>query len=116
MSGQLIIKWAEKTVNNYLNDLLKTEDEDYVVAMDTDSVYITMDKFVKQIFPEDTPKEKIIDFLSKAESKIEEALAEGFKDLADYTNAFQQKMEMESRSYCRSTFKCQEKIHSQCTR
>ena len=94
MSGQLIIKWAEKTVNNYLNDLLKTEDEDYVVAMDTDSVYITMDKFVKQIFPEDTPKEKIIDFLSKAESKIEEALAEGFKDLADYTNAFQQKMEM----------------------
>ena len=94
MSGQLIIKWAEKTVNNYLNDLLKTEDEDYVVAMDTDSVYITMDKFVKQIFPEDTLKEKIIDFLSKAESKIEEALAEGFKDLADYTNAFQQKMEM----------------------
>ena len=90
----MIIKWAEKTVNNYLNDLLKTEDEDYVVAMDTDSVYITMDKFVKQIFPEDTPKEKIIDFLSKAESKIEEALAEGFKDLADYTNAFQQKMEM----------------------
>ena len=94
MSGQLIIKWAEKTVNGYLNDLLKTENEDYVVAMDTDSVYITMDKFVNQIFPEDTPKEKVIDFLSKAESKIEEALAEGFKDLADYTNAFQQKMEM----------------------
>ena len=40
MSGQLIIKWAEKTVNNYLNDLLKTDNEDYVVAMDTDSVYI----------------------------------------------------------------------------
>ena len=60
-------------------------------AIDTDSVYITINKFVKQIFPEDTPKEKIIDFLS-TESKIEETLAEYFKDLTDYTNAFQQKM------------------------
>ena len=94
MSGQLIIKWAEKTVNEYLNKILKTENEDYVIAIDTDSVYITMDKFVNQIFPEDTPKEKIIDFLTKAESKIEEALADGFLELAEYTNAFQQKMEM----------------------
>jgi len=94
MSGQLIIKWAEKTVNEYLNKILKTDNEDYVIAMDTDSVYITMDKFVNQIFPEDTPKEKIIDFLTKAESKIEEALADGFLELAEYTNAFQQKMEM----------------------
>ena len=39
-------------------------------------------------------KEKIIDFLTKAETKIEEALASGFEDLAEYTNAFQQKMEM----------------------
>ena len=114
--NELIIKWAEKTVNNYLNDLLKTEDEDYVVAMDTDSVYITMDKFVKQIF-EDTPKEKIIDFLSKAESKIEEALAEGFKDLADYTNAFQQKMEMGREVIAdRGIWTVKKKIHSQCTR
>ena len=50
MSGQLIIKWAEKTVNEYLNKILKTENEDYVIAIDTDSVYITMDKFVNQIF------------------------------------------------------------------
>jgi DNA polymerase elongation subunit (family B) len=94
LSGQLVIKWAEKTVNDYLNDLLKTENEDYVVAMDTDSVYITMDKFVKQIFPEDTPKDKVIEFLSKAEAKIEEALDKGFEDLKEYTNAFQQKMQM----------------------
>ena len=43
MSGQMIIKWAEKTVNNYLNETLKTDNEDYVIAMDTDSVYITCD-------------------------------------------------------------------------
>ena len=62
--------------------------------MDTDSVYITMDEMVKQIFPEDTPKDKIIDFLRKSEGQIEQVLADGFKDLAQYTNAFQQKMQM----------------------
>jgi len=93
-SGQLVIQWAEKTINNYLNEILKTDDEDYVIAMDTDSVYITMDKLVSQIFPEDTPREQIIDFLVKAESKIEAVLKTGFEELADYTNAFQQKMQM----------------------
>ncbi len=93
MSGQMIIKWAEKTINDYLNTVLKTDDEDYVIAMDTDSVYITMDKLVQQIMP-DAPKDKVIDFLSKAEGQIEDVLAKGFDDLAEYTNAFQQKMEM----------------------
>lgn len=93
LSGQMIIKWSEKTINEYLNKILKTDNEDYVIAMDTDSVYITMDKFVNQIMP-DAPKDKIVDFLSKAETQIEKVLAEGFDELADYTNAFQQKMQM----------------------
>ena len=74
--------------------MLKTDNKDYVIAIDTDSVYITMDDMVKQIFPEDTPKEKIIDFLTKAESQLEDVIANGYQDLADYTNAFQQKMQM----------------------
>jgi len=94
LSGQLVIQWAEKTINEYLNKVLKTEDEDYVIAIDTDSVYITMDKLVSQVLPEDTPKDKVIDFLSKAEGQIESVLEKGFVDLAQYTNAFQQKMEM----------------------
>jgi len=93
LSGQLVIQWAEKTINKYLNELLNTDNEDYVIAMDTDSIYITMDKFVNQIMP-DAPKDKIVDFLSKAEKQIEKVLAEGFDELAEYTNAFQQKMEM----------------------
>ena len=83
LSGQLSIQWkAEKTINKYLNQILKTENKDYVIAIDTDSVYITMDEMVKQIFPEDTPKEKIIDFLTKAESQLEEVIADGYEDLA----------------------------------
>ena len=73
-SGQLVIKWAEKTINEYLNSVLKTEDKDYVVAMDTDSVYITMDEMVKQIFPEDTPKDKIIDFLESLKDRLNKFL------------------------------------------
>ena len=93
-SGQLVIKWAEKIVNRYLNKILKTDNEDYVIAIDTDSIYLTMDKFVNTVMPDETDRNKIIDFLSKAESKIEDVLDEGFEELADYVNAFQQKMEM----------------------
>ena len=89
-SGQLVIKWSEKIVNEYLNKILKTDNEDYVIAMDTDSIYLTMDKFVETVMPGETDKDKICDFLSKAESKIEDVLDAGFEDLADYTNAYQQ--------------------------
>ena len=93
-AGQLVIKWSEKIVNRYLNKILKTDNEDYVIAIDTDSIYLTMDKFVNTVMPDETDRNKIIDFLSKAESKIEDVLDEGFQELADYVNAFQQKMEM----------------------
>jgi len=95
MSGQLIIKTAEKSINTWMNNLLKTEDKDYVIAMDTDSVYITFDDLVSKVFPEDTPRGKICDFLNTiAIDKVEGVLAKGYDELADYTNAFQQKMEM----------------------
>ena len=92
-AGQLSIRWAEKVVNEYLNKILKT-DEDYVIAIDTDSVYITMDKFVEAVMPGEEDKNKIVEFLSKVEKTIEDVLEKGFEDLADYTNAFEQKMEM----------------------
>jgi hypothetical protein len=95
MSGQYVIKTAEKTINNWMNNVLKTEDEDYVIAMDTDSVYITFDKLVSQVFPEDTDKDKIINFLDTiGRDKVENVLSKGYDELAEYTNAFQQKMEM----------------------
>jgi DNA polymerase elongation subunit (family B) len=95
MSGQLVIKVAEKTINTWMNNVLKTDDEDYVIAMDTDSVYITFDKLVSQVFPKDTDKDKIINFLDTiGREKVESILSKGYDELAEYTNAFQQKMEM----------------------
>ena len=49
MSGQLSIRWIEKEFNRYFNDLLKTKDLDYVIASDTDSVYINMEPLVKRL-------------------------------------------------------------------
>ena len=94
-AGQMIIKTAENTINTFLNDTLGTKDEDYVIAMDTDSIYVSFDKMVQHIFPANTPKSKIVDFLNNAgQDKILDVLTKGYDELADYTNAFQQKMVM----------------------
>ena len=94
-SGQLSIKWIEKKLNEYLNNILKTENEDYVVYGDTDSVYITFEKLVGKLFPEGTDSTKIVDFLnSVATDKIEPFIEESYKELADYLNAYDQKMFM----------------------
>ena len=94
-SGQLSIKWIEKEINRFLNELLKT-DQDYVVAVDTDSVYITMDNLVKSVFGDNiTDKTKVIDFLDKVCSeKMEKIIDESYQKLKDYMNAYDQKMVM----------------------
>jgi DNA polymerase elongation subunit (family B) len=96
-SGQLSIRWIEKEINKYLNNLLKPEEEkDYVVAVDTDSVYIRMDDLVKQVFGDNVEdKTKIVNFLDKVCSeKMEKIIEKSYQGLADYVNAFDQKMVM----------------------
>jgi len=96
-SGQLSIRWIEKEINKYLNNLLKPEEEkDYVVAVDTDSVYIRMDDLVKQVFGDNVKdKTKIDNFLDKVCSeKMEKIIEKSYQGLADYVNAFDQKMVM----------------------
>jgi DNA polymerase elongation subunit (family B) len=94
-AGQLSIRWIEKCVNQYMNKLLKTEDEDYVVAIDTDSVYIRFDKLVSQIYPEGAETSNIVTFLDKvASQKLEPFIDKSYETLARYVNAFEQKMFM----------------------
>ena len=94
-SGQLSIKWIEKEINRFLNELLNT-DQDYVVAVDTDSVYITMDNLVKSVYGDNiSDKTKVIDFLDKVCSeKIEKIIDKSYQELADYMNVYDQKMVM----------------------
>lgn len=94
-AGQLSIRWIERKLNEYLNNLLKTEDEDYVIASDTDSVYICFDKLIDKVFCADTFTEKVVSFLDTiAKEKIEPYIDECYEELKQYMNAFAQKMQM----------------------
>ena len=98
-SGQLSIRWIEKYINKFINDLLKTGDKDYVVASDTDSIYITFDEMVDEIFGEGIETEKIIQFLDKmCKDKIEPYIDNCYKNLYSYINAYEQKMVMKRES------------------
>ena len=91
-SGQLSIRWIEKSLNIYLNKLLETKGEDYVIASDTDSVYITFDAFVSKVFAEGTETEKIVSFLDKiASEKLEPFIDKSYAALAKTVNAYDQK-------------------------
>jgi DNA polymerase elongation subunit (family B) len=100
LSGQLSIRWIEARVNEYLNKLLKTEGEDYVIASDTDSLYITFDRLVNQVFAkgdgvQDLDTDKVVKFLDNvAQKKIEPFIDQSYQDLADLMNAYEQKMFM----------------------
>jgi DNA polymerase elongation subunit (family B) len=90
LSGQLSIKWAEKTMNNAMNKVLKTENEDYVIAIDTDSIYVDMGPLVKTVNPSDPVK-----FLDKAcEEKFVPILAKGYDDLFQRMNGYENRMVM----------------------
>jgi len=94
-SGQLSIRWIEKSINIYFNKLLETKDMDYVIASDTDSLYLTFDKLVDKLFPKGTPTEKIINFLDKiASEKLEPFIDKSYQHLAEEMNAYEQKMQM----------------------
>ena len=94
-SGQLSIRWIERCLNKYLNKLLATDNEDYVIASDTDSVYITFDRLVSKVFGEGTETAKIVKFMDTiAKDKIEPFIENSYRDLAKYVNAYEQKMQM----------------------
>ena len=99
MSGQLSIRWIEKYINKFINDLLKTGDHDYVIAADTDSIYITFDKLVNEVWGERVETEKVINFLDKmCKDKIEPYIDGCYKVLHSYVNAYDQKMVMKRES------------------
>ncbi len=65
LSGQLAIRWAEQTANQQLNKLLGSENTDYVLAGDTDSLYLSMEAVVSKFAPKN-PVKFLDEFCSKA--------------------------------------------------
>jgi DNA polymerase elongation subunit (family B) len=96
LSGQVSIRWIETKMNAYINKLLKTEDVDYVIASDTDSIYLNMGPVVETVFKgREKTTESIVSFLDKVASlELEKYIEGSYQELADYVNAYDQKMQM----------------------
>ena len=91
LTGQLTIRWAEVSINSYLNRMLKPEKtKDYVIAIDTDSLYVCLDDFVQKFGPENK-----IDFLDKIGSEaLEPELDRAYKQLYDILGGVDNRMVM----------------------
>ena len=96
MSGQVSIRWIEGKMNSYLNKILKTNDVDYVIASDTDSIYLNLGPFVETVYKgREKTTEEIVGFLDKVcKMEFEKYIESSYQELADYVNAYYQKMQM----------------------
>ena len=96
LSGQVSIRWIENRMNGYLNKLLSTEDVDYVIASDTDSIYLNLGPLVtKFLSNKSDDKTAVVSLLDKiCEDKLEPFIDKSYQDLADYVQAYDQKMFM----------------------
>ena len=96
LSGQVSIRWIENKMNGYLNKLLSTDKEDYVIASDTDSIYLNLGPLVNKFFAsKSSDKTAIVSLLNKiCEEKLEPFIEKSYQELATYVSAYEQKMRM----------------------
>ena len=96
LSGQVSIRWIENRMNGYLNKLLQTESVDYVIASDTDSIYLNLGPLVdKFLSSRSGDKTKVVELLDKVcQDKLEPFIERSYTELADYVQAYEQKMIM----------------------
>jgi DNA polymerase elongation subunit (family B) len=103
-TGQAIIKWLEKKINAFLNKIAGTENFDFAIAMDTDSIMINFEPVVKRIFGDrDVEMSKVIDFMDKVcATKIQDCINRSFKEICDTLGAFEQHLNMKREKLCSS--------------
>ena len=91
LTGQLTIRWAEYALNTYLNKALKnTTWKDYIVAIDTDSLYVSLDDVVTKLNPKSP-----IDFMDKlSQEALEPALESAYADLYNMLGGVDNRMVM----------------------
>jgi len=95
VSGQVSIQWAEDVVNKYMNKILDTVDVDYVLAIDTDSLYVKLGELVKKVMPVETDQLKICRFIDKVSSeRFEPIILAAYEELRNYVHAPEQRMFM----------------------
>jgi len=95
-AGQLSIRWIENKLNGYINKLLGTKNEDYVIASDTDSIYLCLAGLVGKVYNDRVPDPNlVIKFMDKVcDDKLQPFIDVSYQELADYVKAYAQKMQM----------------------
>jgi len=96
LSGQVSIRWIENKMNQKVNKILKTEDVDYVIASDTDSIYLNLGPLVETVYKgREKTNEGVVSFLNKVcEMEFEPFIESSYEELASYVSAYDQKMQM----------------------
>ena len=89
LSGQLAIQWAQQAINKSMNKLLNTNNE-YVIAIDTDSLYINFGPLIEKLAPNNP-----VAFLDKiCKEHFEPVLEKAYERLYENLNAYKNRMVM----------------------
>jgi DNA polymerase elongation subunit (family B) len=122
LAGQLAIRWVGRKTNEYLNGILKTKDVDYVVYTDTDSIYVNMEPVCAILGEklgfdhnarEGEDVQKAVRALDKfCEDKMQKMIDDGYQDLAQYCNSYQQKMVMAREVISDNSVFCSKKMYA----
>jgi len=96
LTGQVSIRWIERKLNEFVNSILKTEGKDYVIASDTDSIYLNLGDLVTGVFGDsiEDPK-RVVDVLDKfCEDKIVPFIDTSYDELSDYLQCYEKTLVM----------------------
>lgn len=102
-SGQLSIQWVDRYINALMNRLCGTKNAEYILAADTDSIYVLMDPLVRKHGLQDRDPKEVAALLDRiCEDRLRPEIDRAFNDLAEYMNSREQKMHMKREFIARS--------------
>lgn len=93
-SGQLASRWVARKLNEFMNKSLKTQDIDYVIYSDTDSIYLSLEKFIEGYATDKSTEERIKIMNKFCISVIQPFIDKSYDELAEYMNSYAQMMKM----------------------
>jgi len=104
-SGQMALKYGEKYINNYMNNLFDTPvTKDWVVYEDTDSIYLDMNEFISKFKSDATTKEKVEFLDAVCEKKISKVFDKCYTELYEYTNGYEHKLHFKREAISSTSF------------
>lgn len=110
--GRIAIQWGERKVNEWLSGLLGTDD-DYVLAIDTDSLYIDFQPLIDAKKKTDDDWNTTTDWLDKlAERVIQPKTKDWYNELAEYMNSYAQQMSFDREAISPKSFWVAKKMYA----